>query len=86
MGDFTQDIRILDLELFDAAFAVTPGTEEQTKRRFMTLFLQEGSGHRGGSANVYQATNAMGEALAVKMLHPALSSGSASSTGTNSPK
>ena len=86
MGDFTQDIRILDLELFDAAFAVTPGTEEQTKRRFMTLFLQEGSGHRGGSANVYQATNAMGEALAVKMLHPALSSGSASSNGTNSPK
>ncbi|MDO4532375.1 MAG: WG repeat-containing protein [Coriobacteriia bacterium] len=86
MGQFTQDIRILDLELFDAAFAVTPGTEDAAKRRFMTLFLQEDSGHRGGSANVYKATNVMGEAFAVKMLHPATSSGTASNSGASSPK
>ena len=67
------DISILDLELFDAAFAVAPGQEDATRRRFMTLFVHEGYTRRGGSADVCKATNAQGEAFALKRLHAAKS-------------
>lgn len=65
------DITILDLELFDAAFAIAPGQEDATRRRFMTLFVHEGHTRRGGSADVCKATNAMGETFALKRLHAA---------------
>ena len=71
------DITILDLELFDAAFAVAPGQEDATRRRFMTLFVHEGHTRRGGSADVCKATNAMGETFALKRLHSATGAGSA---------
>ena len=42
MISFGQDIQLVDLELFDAAFPVAPGTEDDVRRRFMTLFAEFG--------------------------------------------
>ena len=67
MVAYLEDITLLDLELFDAAFAIAPGGEDDAKRRFMTLFVQGGR-RWGGSANVSKATNAQGETFAVKQL------------------
>ena len=80
MPQMPTDITILDLELFDAAFAVAPGQEDATRRRFMTLFVHEGHTRRGGSADVCKATNAMGETFALKRLHAATGADSGSSS------
>ena len=82
---FDDTISLLDLELFDAAFAISPSSEDDARRRFMTLFLHEGSERHGGSADVCKATNTRGEVFAVKRLHlppdeMALLSGSTPST------
>ena len=71
-----EDIQIVSLELFDAAFPVAPHDEADVKRRFMTLFVA-GRGQRGGSGNVSKATNAQGEAFALKRLKDANQAGSA---------
>ena len=66
--DFSYDIEILSLDVFDAAFLVAPGEEEAVRRRFMTLFVQSDGTRRGGSAEVLKASNADGEAFAVKRM------------------
>ena len=68
MTTFTDSLQLIDLELFDAAFAITPGTENEVKRRFMTLFAHEDGQHRGGSAEVCRVTNTRGETFALKRL------------------
>ena len=60
---------IISLELFDAAFPVPPGSEDETKRRFMTLFQSDDVVKRGGSAGVSKVTNAQGETFALKQLN-----------------
>ena len=69
MLTFDDTLRLVDLELFDAAFAVAPSDEEDVRRRFMTLFASESARHRGGSADVCRATNIAGEEFALKELH-----------------
>ena len=77
MTEFTDSIiTIVNLELFDAAFAVAPGTEDDVIRRFMTLFVYEDERRRGGSADVCLATNTLGETFALKRLRVARESGS----------
>ena len=71
MPTFSSDMQILDLELFDAAFAVAPGKEDEVKRRFMTLLVHVEGRHRGGTAEVCRATNAQGEVFALKRLRAA---------------
>ena len=88
MATFTNsNITIVNLELFDAAFAVVPGTEDEVIRRFMTLFVYEDERRRGGSADVCRTTNALGETFALKRLRTAGDSGSrsGSSSGSNAP-
>ena len=69
--EFSEDIQVLSLTLFDAAFPVAPEMEEEVKRRFMTLFAHSGSMRRGGSAQIVQASNMFGETFAVKQLRVA---------------
>ena len=71
MPTFTDSLQIVDLELFDAAFAIAPGDEDEVKRRFMTLFAHETGMRRGGSAEVCLVSNARGERFALKRLHVA---------------
>jgi hypothetical protein len=69
METFSDNMQLIGLELFDAAFAVPPGTEDDVKRRFMTLFVHESDRRRGGSAEVLRASNMLGESFALKRLH-----------------
>lgn len=71
MPTFTDSLQIVDLELFDAAFAIAPGDEDEVKRRFMTLFAHETGMRCGGSAEVCLVSNARGERFALKRLHVA---------------
>ena len=71
MPAFADTLQIVDLELFDAAFAVAPGDEDDIKRRFMTLFSHETGMRRGGSAEVCLVSNTRGERFALKRLHTA---------------
>ena len=69
MDGFSEDIRIVTLELFDAAFPVAPDEEERTKQRFMTLFQHEEGSRRGGGSSVHMVTNLFGETFALKRYH-----------------
>ena len=81
MATFTDsNITIVNLELFDAAFAVVPGTEDEVIRRFMTLFVYEDERRRGGSADVCRSTNALGETFALKRLRVTRGSDSGSNS------
>lgn len=78
--EYLEDIEIVGLELFDAAFLVEPGNDDAVKRRFMTLFAQGSRTLRGGSAEVLRVTNAAGEVFAVKRLRRTGLSGGANAS------
>lgn len=68
MNIFHEDMQIVELELFDAAFAVSPDDEDDVRRRFMTLIAAPSSRQRGGSSEILRVTNVMGERFALKRL------------------
>lgn len=71
--EFSSDIRLINLELFDAAFPIAPDEGDAVQRRFMTLFAQDAGARRGGSGEVLKVSNAQGETFALKRLHVAKS-------------
>lgn len=63
-------MKIIELDSFDTAFAVSPGEEEAARRRFMTLFATEGDpGCAGSLGTVHKVRNAQGEVFAMKQLN-----------------
>ena len=66
--EFSGDIQLINLELFDAAFPVAPGEDGTIQRRFMTLFAQDARIHRGSGGEVLKVSNAQGETFALKRL------------------
>lgn len=62
---------VLHIEDFEPAVALSPDESDAYRRRFVTLFRQEGSVRSGGSAKVVRVTNIWGEAFALKVLDAA---------------
>ena len=69
-------MQLVELELFDAAFVVSPDAEDDVRRRFMTLFSAPSTRRRGGSSELVRATNVLGEQFALKRLRVATANGS----------
>lgn len=70
--DETIELEILELEHFEPAFAMDSDSEASTKRRFMTLFVEQlQSGDAGGSGYVSKARNAENQVFAIKRPMPA---------------
>ena len=61
-------LRVLRVEGFEPAVALSDAEQDAYRRRFVTLFADEQHRRRGGLGSVVRAFNAMGEALAVKTL------------------
>ena len=69
-----QDLRVMRMQQFEAPLSLSGDELEEYRRRFVTLFVDEGCWRKGGIGKVAQAKNAMGETFALKLLVvPALS-------------
>ncbi len=69
-----QDLRVMRMQQFEAPLSLSGDELEEYRRRFVTLFVDEGYWRKGGIGKVAQAKNAMGETFALKLLVvPALS-------------
>jgi len=67
--DFSADMQIIEFDTFETAFPVQPGKESKVKRRFMTLFAQDGEHAQvGGTSYVCKVSSFTGEEFAVKRL------------------
>ncbi len=64
-----QPNQLVELSTFDAAFSVTPEEEDQVRRRYMTLLVDEQRApRRGASSTVYRVTNTECMPFALKIL------------------
>lgn len=63
-----RSMRLVRLEGFEEAVALAKDERDAYRRRFTTLFIEDGRERRGGFGRVTHATNARGEALALKSL------------------
>ena len=61
-------LRVVRLEGFEEAVALSEAERPAYRRRFVTLFADDASARRGGLGRVTRVTNAMGETLALKTL------------------
>lgn len=61
-------LRVVRLEGFEEAVALSEAERPAYRRRFVTLFADNASARRGGLGRVTRVTNAMGETLALKTL------------------
>lgn len=67
--DFHTDMRIVELDSFEAAVPVRPDEEDEVKRTYMTLFTHEsGFARLGGMSYVFKAYSHTGKEFAVKRL------------------
>ena len=60
--------QLLELNSFDTAFAVPLAEEDDVKRRYMTLLVEEGEVHRGASSVVLKVSNTECTPFALKVL------------------
>ena len=63
-----QGMRLVRVADFSAPLSLSDADRPSYVRRFVTLFVSQGQGHRGGTARVEHARNAQGEHLALKLL------------------
>ena len=61
-------MRLVRVSDFEAPLALSDAERPAYARRFVTLFVLEGEGHRGGTGRVEHARNAQGEHVALKVL------------------
>ena len=61
-------LRMVRLEGFEEAVALSEAERPAYRRRFVTLFADDATARRGGLGRVTRVTNAMGETLALKTL------------------
>ena len=61
-------MRLVRVDDFEAPLAFSETERPAYLRRFVTLFVLEGEGHRGGTGRVEHARNAQGEYVALKVL------------------
>lgn len=65
---FNPGLRVVHLQEFEEPYGMTGDERLAYRRRFATLFVDEGSIRRGGLGCVQRATNALGEVFALKTL------------------
>ncbi|WP_302798362.1 hypothetical protein [Senegalimassilia anaerobia] len=63
-----QGMRLVRVADFSAPLSLSDADRPSYVRRFVTLFVSQGQGHRGGTGRVEHARNAQGEHLALKLL------------------
>ena len=64
-----QPSQLIELTSFDTAFAVMPGDEDDARRRYMTLLVDDADTRRQGAAStVYKVSNTECTAFALKVL------------------
>ena len=63
-----QGMRLVRVADFSAPLSLSDVDRPSYVRRFVTLFVSQGQGHRGGTGRVEHARNAQGEHLALKLL------------------
>lgn len=63
-----QGMRLVRVADFSAPLSLSDADRPSYVRRFVTLFVSQGQGHRGGTGRVEHARNAQGERLALKLL------------------
>lgn len=63
-----QGLRLVRVADFSAPLSLSDADRPSYVRRFVTLFVSQGQGHRGGTGRVEHARNAQGEHLALKLL------------------
>ena len=63
-----QGMRLVRVVDFSAPLSLSDADWPSYVRRFVTLFVSQGQGHRGGTGRVEHARNAQGEHLALKLL------------------
>lgn len=63
-----QGMRLVRVADFSAPLSLSDADRPAYVRRFVTLFVSQGQGHRGGTGRVEHARNAQGEHLALKLL------------------
>lgn len=63
-----QPAQLVELTSFDTAFAVMPGHEDDARRRYMTLLVDDNDIHQGASSTVYQVHNTECTSFALKVL------------------
>ena len=63
-----QGMRLVRVADFSAPLSLSDADWSSYVRRFVTLFVSQGQGHRGGAGRVEHARNAQGEHLALKLL------------------
>lgn len=63
-----QGMRLVRVADFSASLSLSDADRPSYVRRFVTLFVSQGQGHRGGTGRVEHARNAQGEHLALKLL------------------
>ena len=63
-----QPAQLVELTSFDTAFAVMPGDEDDARRRYMTLLVDDNDIHQGASSTVYQVHNTECTSFALKVL------------------
>ena len=63
-----QGMRLVRVVDFSAPLSLSDADRPSYVRRFVTLFVSQGQGHRGGTGRVEHARNAQGEHLALKLL------------------
>ncbi len=69
MNENMQDMQILELDSFEVPRPMTQSEQEKYRRRFLTLFIPDGSSSkRGGSGMVDKVYNAEGEVFAMKRI------------------
>lgn len=61
-------LRLIRLEQFEEAVALSQDERAAYRRRFVTLFADDSHARRGGFGRVTRVTNALGETLALKTL------------------
>lgn len=61
-------MRLVRIANFEAPMTLSDAERPAYLRRFVTLFVLEGEGHRGGMGRVEHARNAQGEYVALKVL------------------
>ena len=64
----TPAMRLVRVNDFEAPLALSDAERPAYVRRFVTLFVLQGEGHRGGTGRVEHARNAQGEHVALKVL------------------
>ena len=67
-SDAVQGMRLVRVADFSAPLSLSDADRPSYVRRFVTLFVLQGQGHRGGTGRVEHARNAQGEHLALKLL------------------